>query len=293
MTRGCNTRASQGHDMLKGLSTTTSYKLGVSGGIAYEVTARSDQDQVKADQVKGLSTTTSYKLGVSGGIAYEVTARSDQDQVKADQVKGRDSWAVRTYGKPCACGQSQISGSLILGIDYGLDLVICATCELTYLCARLLCLLVDTYNEVKALKNLLVSYKVEDEAYKAEADAKREEVEVCAKTLEDLLLEVSKRVDDEFLILRRAVANESSSEEEELLHVNPLHLMLSTVKVESPGGLLHIPIEMESRRMMALLNTGTSHNFVTEHMAKKLGLSLNKIDSKVKAINSKAKEVVE
>ena len=53
--------------------------------------------------------------------------------------------------------------------------------------------------------------EVEAEAYKVEADAKREEAKVHVRTLENLLFEVSKRADDEFLILKRAFVGGSAS----------------------------------------------------------------------------------
>lgn len=61
------------------------------------------------------------------------------------------------------------------------------------------------YTVVQALRNILVPYKAEAEEFKSDANAKQEEAEVRARTMEKLLMEVTKRVDQELVILKRVV----------------------------------------------------------------------------------------
>lgn len=56
-----------------------------------------------------------------------------------------------------------------------------------------------------------MSYKAKVEAYKMDADGKRVEAEIRAGTLEYLLIKVSKKVDNKFLILKRVVVSGGAS----------------------------------------------------------------------------------
>lgn len=57
-------------------------------------------------------------------------------------------------------------------------------------------------------------------------------------------------------------------------------------------GLINIPIKVEEREAIAMVDMGASHNIVSERVAKNLGLKLSKSSIKIKVINFETKPIV-
>ncbi|KAK4404692.1 hypothetical protein Sango_0837800 [Sesamum angolense] len=72
-------------------------------------------------------------------------------------------------------------------------------------------------------------------------------------------------------------------------------MQLGTLQVQSRGcgeaqskGLVMVPGRIHGKEMKALVDTGATHNFVSDRVVQKLGLDVRTWDSRVKAVNSKA-----
>ena len=53
---------------------------------------------------------------------------------------------------------------------------------------------------------------------------------------------------------------------------------------------MYVKMAMGGQKVMALGDSGATHNFVSTQKVAKLGLKLNKDDNKLKAVNSQAQE---
>lgn len=73
------------------------------------------------------------------------------------------------------------------------------------------------------------------------------------------------------------------------MRVNPL-LFLNSIRVEIHKGLMYVEMAMGEQKVMDLGDSGATHNFVSTQETTKLGLKLNKDDSKLKVVNSQAQE---
>ncbi|KAL0365512.1 UNVERIFIED_CONTAM: hypothetical protein Sangu_0648800, partial [Sesamum angustifolium] len=72
-------------------------------------------------------------------------------------------------------------------------------------------------------------------------------------------------------------------------------MQLGTLQVQSrgcgeahPKGLVMVPGRINGKEIKALVDTGATHNFVSDRVVRKLGLDVRTWDSRVKAVNSKA-----
>ncbi|XP_059437724.1 uncharacterized protein LOC132170646 [Corylus avellana] len=74
--------------------------------------------------------------------------------------------------------------------------------------------------------------------------------------------------------------------------MNPLQMRLNALKAEPSTVLMYVPVEANSSKSTAMLDTGATHNFVAARMITRLGLKLSKCPSKLKAVNSEAQPVV-
>ncbi|CAN6477302.1 unnamed protein product [Victoria cruziana] len=69
-------------------------------------------------------------------------------------------------------------------------------------------------------------------------------------------------------------------------------VMEGTTKVSTPNiWLMHLNILVNGRSTAAMVDTGTTHNFVSVEEAKRLGLTLEKRELRMKAVNSGAKPI--
>jgi hypothetical protein len=81
--------------------------------------------------------------------------------------------------------------------------------------------------------------------------------------------------------LNALVAEESheGASGETQARVNPLQVRLNALKSESSTELMYVPIEANSCKSLAIMDTGATHNFVAAHMVEQLGLKLTKCPS--------------
>jgi hypothetical protein len=94
--------------------------------------------------------------------------------------------------------------------------------------------------------------------------------------------------------LNALCAEESSSEEEEpAVLLSPLQLLnaMRAEKVSPHKGLMYAKVHVNGTEVLAMLDTGATHNFVAEGVARKLGLKVERNSFKLKAVNSEAKPV--
>lgn len=71
--------------------------------------------------------------------------------------------------------------------------------------------------------------------------------------------------------------------------MNPLQL-LNAIRAETHRGLMYVEMAMGGQKVVASVDSGTTHNFVSTREATRLGLKLSKDDSKLKAVNSQTQE---
>ena len=55
--------------------------------------------------------------------------------------------------------------------------------------------------------------------------------------------------------------------------------------------LMYLDIKLNGQTTRAMVDTGTTHNFITDREAKRLGLIFEKSPSRMKAVNSEAKGI--
>ena len=72
---------------------------------------------------------------------------------------------------------------------------------------------------------------------------------------------------------------------------NPLQL-LNVIRAEATNkGLMYVELLTGRQKIVALVDSGTAHNFISTRETTRLGLKLAKDDSKLKAVNSQAQEM--
>ncbi|RWR76338.1 gag-asp_proteas domain-containing protein [Cinnamomum micranthum f. kanehirae] len=88
-----------------------------------------------------------------------------------------------------------------------------------------------------------------------------------------------------------ALVGEEERKQAEPSRVNPLQL-LNAIQNEGPSranSFLYVKVALNRSSASAMVDTGATHNFVAERVVPRLGLSLTKGQSLMKAMNSKAK----
>ncbi|KAK4404875.1 hypothetical protein Sango_0856100 [Sesamum angolense] len=92
-----------------------------------------------------------------------------------------------------------------------------------------------------------------------------------------------------------AIVAEHTDSEQETGPARVGAMQLGTLQVQSrgcgeahPKGLVMIPGRINGKEIKALVDTGATHNFVSDRVVQKLGLDVRTWDSRVKAVNSKA-----
>ncbi|XP_012851858.1 PREDICTED: uncharacterized protein LOC105971552 isoform X2 [Erythranthe guttata] len=89
-----------------------------------------------------------------------------------------------------------------------------------------------------------------------------------------------------------ALMRESDSEEsDETRSANPIQMLSALVVDKAPNGtkgLMYASVLINGKEVKAMVDSGATHNFVAEREVKKLGLTLSKHASQVKAVNSEA-----
>ncbi|CAN6473311.1 unnamed protein product [Victoria cruziana] len=89
-----------------------------------------------------------------------------------------------------------------------------------------------------------------------------------------------------------AVQGEECSESPKIGALHIVSAMEGTAKVTTPNiGLMHLNILVNGRSTTAMVDTGATHNFVSVEEAKRLGLTLEKGELRIKAVNSEAKPI--
>ncbi|XP_073057363.1 uncharacterized protein [Primulina eburnea] len=75
--------------------------------------------------------------------------------------------------------------------------------------------------------------------------------------------------------------------------VNPLQFLgaLHTDKSSSHKGLMYVGVLINGKKVMAMVDTGATHNFVADRELQRLGLDLTPHASHIKAVNSEAKPI--
>ena len=73
-----------------------------------------------------------------------------------------------------------------------------------------------------------------------------------------------------------------------------LNAILETQVSAEPdyGELSYVPIELNGHQISALIDSGATHNFVNEEVAKRLGLQVEHKENMFKAVNSSVERVV-
>lgn len=86
---------------------------------------------------------------------------------------------------------------------------------------------------------------------------------------------------------------EEAPVEESTSRVNPLQL-LNSIRQESRSdtGLMFVDVKVNGQVVRAMVDTGATHNFLSDWIVARLGLRVDKGNSKIKAVNSEAKPIV-
>ena len=72
------------------------------------------------------------------------------------------------------------------------------------------------------------------------------------------------------------------------MRANPLQL-LNVIRAEATyKGLMYVELITGRQKIVALVDSGATHNFISMRETTRLGLKLAKDDSKLKAVNSQA-----
>ena len=71
---------------------------------------------------------------------------------------------------------------------------------------------------------------------------------------------------------------------------NPLKLLNAIQAEATHKGLMYVELLIGEQKIMALVDSGATHNFISNRETARLGLKLAKDDSKLKAMNSQAQE---
>ena len=78
------------------------------------------------------------------------------------------------------------------------------------------------------------------------------------------------------------------SESEVTPRMNPLQLLNAIQAQPNHKGLIHIEVELSDQKVVALVDSGATHNFVATRAITRLGLKLCKDGSKLKVVNNDA-----
>lgn len=82
-------------------------------------------------------------------------------------------------------------------------------------------------------------------------------------------------------------------EEDEMRQLGSLKLLNASTTKSTPTSpskkLMHVDVVVNGRATKALVDTGATHNFVTEGEAKRLGLQVTMGDNWVKSVNATAR----
>ncbi|KAK9113309.1 hypothetical protein Syun_020106 [Stephania yunnanensis] len=83
------------------------------------------------------------------------------------------------------------------------------------------------------------------------------------------------------------------AEDEGQPRMNPLQLLnaIQQAKASPSEGLMYVDAEANKKRVLAMVDSGATHSFVADHMVGKLGLDLVENSSRMKAVNSEAKQI--
>ncbi|KAK4391962.1 Transposon Ty3-G Gag-Pol polyprotein [Sesamum angolense] len=89
-----------------------------------------------------------------------------------------------------------------------------------------------------------------------------------------------------------ALVAEADDDEGGSPRVNPLQLV-SALQERPPTqkGLMYVRVQINGKAVMAMLDSGATHNFVADREIQKLGLTLAQHSSRIKAVNSEAKPI--
>ncbi|KAL0387745.1 UNVERIFIED_CONTAM: hypothetical protein Sradi_2656300 [Sesamum radiatum] len=89
-----------------------------------------------------------------------------------------------------------------------------------------------------------------------------------------------------------ALVAEADDEEGGSPRVNPLQLV-SALQEQPPTqkGLMYVRVQINGKAVMAMLDSGATHNFVADREIQKLRLTLTQHSSRIKAVNSEAKPI--
>ena len=72
--------------------------------------------------------------------------------------------------------------------------------------------------------------------------------------------------------------------------VNPLQLLNNIQAKATHKGLMYVELLSSGQKIVALVDSGATHNFISTRETTRLGLKLAKDDNKLKAVNSQAQE---
>ncbi|KAL0336516.1 UNVERIFIED_CONTAM: hypothetical protein Sradi_4863500 [Sesamum radiatum] len=89
-----------------------------------------------------------------------------------------------------------------------------------------------------------------------------------------------------------ALVAEADDNEGRSSRINPLQLV-SAMQERPPKhkGLMYVRVQINGKVVMAMLDTGATHNFVADQEIQKLGLTLAQHSNRIKVVNSKAKPI--
>ncbi|KAK4423142.1 hypothetical protein Salat_1896900 [Sesamum alatum] len=75
--------------------------------------------------------------------------------------------------------------------------------------------------------------------------------------------------------------------------VNPLQLLSALQEKAAPKqkGLMYVRVQVNGKEVMAMVDSGATHNFVADYEIQMLGLSLTQYSSRLKAVNLEAKPI--
>ncbi|XP_044481390.1 uncharacterized protein LOC123207965 [Mangifera indica] len=94
--------------------------------------------------------------------------------------------------------------------------------------------------------------------------------------------------------LSALVAQEEKSTEDENPRLNPIQL-LNAVTAEQPAackGLMYAWVEVNGQQVRAMLDTGATNNFLAQRVVGKLGVTMEKCSSRIKAVNSASQPIL-
>ncbi|XP_044510183.1 uncharacterized protein LOC123228802 [Mangifera indica] len=94
--------------------------------------------------------------------------------------------------------------------------------------------------------------------------------------------------------LSALIAQEEKSTEDENPRLNPIQL-LNAVTAEQPAackGLMYAWAEVNGQQVRAMLDTGATNNFLAQRVVGKLGVTMEKCSSRIKAVNSASQPIL-